>query len=195
MRCSLLDSSVHGILQARILEWVAMTSSRGSSWPRDRAWVSRTAGEVFTTESLGKPLLSLQVPLILFSQSDKNMVSRSWRSACSVPLLYFYLDFFFFFPFTVLIQLSLDSTAVCFFLVWIFVLEKNFHLLHFVSLRAYAALVLSALPHGPVHSPHIGSFKAFLVLRLAHSAFQLVSLVTVGHWKSSSLLMLPSAQK
>ena len=31
MDCSLLDSSVHGILQARILEWVAMPSSRGSS--------------------------------------------------------------------------------------------------------------------------------------------------------------------
>ena len=34
------DSSVHGILQARILEWVATPSSRGSSWPRDRTHVS-----------------------------------------------------------------------------------------------------------------------------------------------------------
>ena len=33
-------SSVHGILQARILEWVAMPSSRGSSWPRDQACIS-----------------------------------------------------------------------------------------------------------------------------------------------------------
>ena len=33
-------SSVHGILQARILEWVAMPSSRGSSWPRDQTQVS-----------------------------------------------------------------------------------------------------------------------------------------------------------
>ena len=33
-------SSVYGILQARILEWVAMPSSRGSSWPRDWTWVS-----------------------------------------------------------------------------------------------------------------------------------------------------------
>ena len=32
-----------GILQARILEWVAMPSSRGSSWPRDRTWVSLTS--------------------------------------------------------------------------------------------------------------------------------------------------------
>ena len=33
--CSPPDSSVHGILQARVLEWVAMPSSRGSSWPRN----------------------------------------------------------------------------------------------------------------------------------------------------------------
>ena len=36
MNCSPSGSSVHGILQARILEWVAMPSSSGSSWPRDR---------------------------------------------------------------------------------------------------------------------------------------------------------------
>ena len=36
---NLLGSSVHGILQARILEWVAMPSSRGSSPPRDRIWI------------------------------------------------------------------------------------------------------------------------------------------------------------
>ena len=39
MDCSLPDSSVHGILQTRILEWVAMPSSRGSSWPRGRTHV------------------------------------------------------------------------------------------------------------------------------------------------------------
>ena len=40
--CASMDrsSSVHGILQARILEWVAMPSSRGSSWPRDRTHAS-----------------------------------------------------------------------------------------------------------------------------------------------------------
>ena len=38
--CSLPGSSVHGILQARILEWVAMSSSRGSSRPRDGTHVS-----------------------------------------------------------------------------------------------------------------------------------------------------------
>ena len=41
-------SSVYGLLQARILEWVAIPFSRGSSWPRDRTWVSCTAGRLFT---------------------------------------------------------------------------------------------------------------------------------------------------
>jgi len=41
-------SSVHGILQARILEWVAMPFSRGSSQPRDQTQVSCIAGRFFT---------------------------------------------------------------------------------------------------------------------------------------------------
>ena len=44
MGCSPSGSSVHGVLQARILEWAAMPSSRGSSQPRDRTQVSCTAG-------------------------------------------------------------------------------------------------------------------------------------------------------
>ena len=40
MDCSPPESSVHGILQARILEWVVISSSRGSSWPRDWTLVS-----------------------------------------------------------------------------------------------------------------------------------------------------------
>ena len=48
MDCSLPGFSVHGILQARILEWVAISFSRGSSWRRDRTWVSRIVGRCFT---------------------------------------------------------------------------------------------------------------------------------------------------
>ena len=48
MDCSLLGSSVHGIFQARVLEWVAISFSRGSSQPRDRTQVSRIAGRHFT---------------------------------------------------------------------------------------------------------------------------------------------------
>ena len=49
MGCSLPGSSVHGISQAGILEWVAIPFSRGSSWSRDGTWVSRIAGVFFTT--------------------------------------------------------------------------------------------------------------------------------------------------
>ena len=52
---SLPGSFVHGILQARILEWVSMRSSRGSSQPRDQTWVSCIAGGFLTTEPLGSP--------------------------------------------------------------------------------------------------------------------------------------------
>ena len=55
MDYSLPGSSVHGILQARILEWIAISFSRGCSWPRDWTWVSCIAGGFFTTESHGKP--------------------------------------------------------------------------------------------------------------------------------------------
>ena len=55
MDCSLPGSSVHGTLQARILEWVAIPLSRGSSRPRDRTWVSCFAGGFFTAEPVGSP--------------------------------------------------------------------------------------------------------------------------------------------
>ena len=48
MDCSLSVSSVHGIFQARILEWVSISFSRGSSQPRNRTWVSCIAGRRFT---------------------------------------------------------------------------------------------------------------------------------------------------
>ena len=48
MDCSLPGSFVFGILQARILEWVAISFSRGSSWPRDQTRVSCIAGRFFT---------------------------------------------------------------------------------------------------------------------------------------------------
>ena len=55
MDCSLPGSSVHGIHQARILEWVAISHPKGSSQLRDRTHVSCIAGRCFTTEPLGSP--------------------------------------------------------------------------------------------------------------------------------------------
>ena len=47
--CDPMDYSVHGILQAKILEWVDFPFSRGSSWPRDWSQVSHTASRFFTS--------------------------------------------------------------------------------------------------------------------------------------------------
>ena len=52
--CSLPGFSVHGILQARILEWVAIAFSRGSSQPWDQTQVSCIAGRFFTVWATGK---------------------------------------------------------------------------------------------------------------------------------------------
>ena len=52
MDCSPPGSSVHGILQARTLEWVAMPFSRGSSWPTDHIQVSCIAGGFFTIQAM-----------------------------------------------------------------------------------------------------------------------------------------------
>ena len=48
MDCSLPGSTIHGIFQARILEWVAISFSRRSSQPRDWTQVSHTVGRCFT---------------------------------------------------------------------------------------------------------------------------------------------------
>ena len=54
MDCSPPGSSVHGVFQARILEWVAIFSSRGSSQARDQTHVSWIAGSFFITKPPGK---------------------------------------------------------------------------------------------------------------------------------------------
>ena len=48
MDCSLPGFSIHRIFQARVLEWVAISFSRGSSQPRNQTWVSCIAGRCFT---------------------------------------------------------------------------------------------------------------------------------------------------
>ena len=55
MDCSPPGSSGHGILQAKILEWVAIPSSRGPSQPREWTGISYILGRFFTTEPPGEP--------------------------------------------------------------------------------------------------------------------------------------------
>ena len=71
-------SSVHGISQARILEWVTISFSRGSSQLRDETQVSHIAGRFFTTELPGKPRHSLNWSL----NNDKKIhfLIQKWIS-------------------------------------------------------------------------------------------------------------------
>ena len=69
MDCSPPGSSVHGILQARILVWVAMSSSRGSFQPKDQTRVSYVScvgrRSLFTTSTIWKAHIWLAKPKIL----------------------------------------------------------------------------------------------------------------------------------
>ena len=73
-------SSTHGILQARILEWVAIPFSRGSSRPGNQTWISCTADRFFTTEPVGKPNSQATLGhfcwLMLVRSGDQNYASR-----------------------------------------------------------------------------------------------------------------------
>ena len=60
--CSLPGFSVHGILQAAILEWIAIPFSRGTSQPRDRTLVSCITGRFFTIWATGKSIILYSKP-------------------------------------------------------------------------------------------------------------------------------------
>ena len=87
MDCSLPGSSIHGILQARILQWVASPSCMGSSQPRERTQVSLTAGRFSTVrasrETHQARLYLRPLPLLLsppwMLSADPCMLSASQR--------------------------------------------------------------------------------------------------------------------
>ena len=83
MDCSPLDFSVHGISQARILEWVAISFSRGSSQPRNQKPTSPSlAGRFFTTEPPVRP----SVPLSLCNFLYKHRVKKTrWSRGGQAP--------------------------------------------------------------------------------------------------------------
>ena len=95
MDCILPGSSIHGIFQARILEWVAISFPRASSRPRDQTLVSHTAGRL--------KCLQMSFLSFLFSFSVKQIIRcilygcfyshKPWVAACSFvwPNVSFYL--------------------------------------------------------------------------------------------------------
>ena len=74
MGCSWPGSSVRGISQARILEWVAIPFSRGSSRPRDQIHIPALAAGFFTSEPPEKSCI-----LQFKEKSGRAVVSRVWK--------------------------------------------------------------------------------------------------------------------
>ena len=92
--CSLPNTSVHGIPQARILKWVPIPFSRGSSPPKDWTWVSCIAGRFFTiwaSRDISKSFNSITKNYdILFSISKlKVRKMREWVS--NLPSIKYHL--------------------------------------------------------------------------------------------------------
>ena len=129
-------SSVPGILQVRVLEWVARASSRGSFWPRDWTWLSHAlAGRFFTSST------TWEVPrkLIPLSHIMRPLLPDNTQPCHT--------------PFPVLKQSSLPSLVLTCFLtriqfsqetgrgVWYSPLFKNF--LQFVVIHAVSLSVVN----------------------------------------------------
>ena len=85
------------IFQARVLEWVAISSSRGSSWPRDRTWVSRITGRRFT---IWAPR-DLQLPDILWIHwRVYNSIANTSKRVLFLPLSDVYVRSFLYLLYT-----------------------------------------------------------------------------------------------
>ena len=150
MDCSPPGSSVHGIFQARILEWLAISFSRGSSWSRDRTQVSRIEGRLFTiwaTRNLQKGLIQpyFTHPIILCtlkSLSDMNFGRQ--RTQISVPRAPEGTDFLSLFKHC---SYSLEANAIQMFLIIFFSILQNLtYPLH--SLLCFTVLRLNRKDEG-----------------------------------------------
>ena len=148
MDCSLSGSSVHGIFQARVLEWVAISFSRGSSWPRNRIQVSCIAGRCLTVwatrEALTSPtpsflkdlsaatLFHLFSPLSLTPQPMASDFSchLSLSSSCQVKS----------------VQLFTFNILHCFLLLQtLFSLPPQCHTLSFFRLLCYLFIIVKCM--------------------------------------------------
>ena len=100
MDCSLWGSSIHGIFQARVLEWVAVSFSRGSSRPRGWIWVSSIASRRFyhmshQRSSLTRPQMTLYKTALQNQNTscsfiaDRYLVFHLHLFVTSLSLLYF----------------------------------------------------------------------------------------------------------
>ena len=126
--CNPMDYTVHEILQARILEWVAFSFTRGPSQTRDRTQVSGIAGRFFTSWAT-KEALSLWIQ----EQIDKNIQNNEDLHFIIVPLCFPRYKYFLHNEAQSLIinliyQYSLDMKANFIFFIYLFYLFIFFYI-------------------------------------------------------------------
>ena len=97
--CSPLGSSVLGMLQARVPEWVAIPFSRGSSQPKDQTWVSRIVGRFFYHLSHQGNTNNVEFSIKYRDEDSLSYLTSNWkpRRDFSKMLTIKELSFFFFF--------------------------------------------------------------------------------------------------
>ena len=122
------DSFFHGIFQARLLEWVAISFSRGSSWPKDWTWDSCVSCIGRWIVYLGSPDVSLWPSLIgqcfPWRYRESHYYPLSWPCEQGISLLcqWSVTPFFFFFSLTLKAQ---DQTWHKMFLLYSVLLVKQ----------------------------------------------------------------------
>ena len=77
--CDPMDYSIHGILQAKRLEWVAFPFSRGSSQPRDQTQVSHIAGGFLPAEPQGKPKMGTIKDRNSMDLTETEDIKKRWQ--------------------------------------------------------------------------------------------------------------------
>ena len=87
MDCSPLGSSVHGIFLARILEWVAISFSRGSSWPRARICIWHWQADFLAPCHLGSPYVNIIYINICQGHGQFSYVKTCFTSHLESPFL------------------------------------------------------------------------------------------------------------
>ena len=92
MDCSLSGSSIHGIFQARVLEWIAISFSRGSSQPRNQTQVSRIAGGLQwdqptqrQRQGCGRAISEMVSETMRTDCAETVFSPESWRCCLSHP--------------------------------------------------------------------------------------------------------------
>ena len=86
MNCSPPGSSVHEILQTRILEWIAISSSRGSSQTMDQTWVSWIAGRFFTILAISHISISISVSIMEIHYEELAHTVMEDKKCCDLLL-------------------------------------------------------------------------------------------------------------